>query len=488
LSTNYLRTYGEGNLGGLTVILRIVIVAALSIASILLWCLDVLRPWVIQPFPAHVARAAFAIVLLTAGGALVLRRPSKAAWGFFAFSLFGAGAPALAYALALPAVSLAGAVVFALFAMRTGALSGWRRAVEIAAYVWAALAVALGMWSMASTITGAVWPQWFAGASLAAQILAVLAAPLILADSCAGSGGADRERLRWMVTAFAVNACILPVVLAADQQTLAIVPHWLVAVLAAVDALVLAAALPYAVLKEPIVDVNVAISCALAWSLALAACAGAFVLLRHAPSVIAIPVALVIGILSASLYPRMQRTLERALLRERVKALAHLQIVINGMPHLASRDKIDRVTIEEPVHSLELEGGTLLWSRADGTLISRHEFGAAPPAFTAEHENALSACLQSEKRALRLNQHGWNTSTVAVPVFSHGLLVAAALYGLHENGTDFDVQEIKTLEALAAAAGEAYDRIDADALRAQVRELREELDEIRPARAARLQA
>jgi hypothetical protein len=338
------------------------------------------------------------------------------------------------------------------------------------------------LWSTASTFTGTAWPQWFVSGSLAVQILAVLAVPLILVDSYAASVGEKRERLRWMLTAFAFDACALPVVLAADQGMLARAPHWLVAVVAGVDALVLACAVPYAVLKQPIVDVNVAISRAIAFSAALAAGAAAFVLLRHSPTAIGIPAALAAGVLLTLAYPRVQRRLERALLRERGSALAHLQIVINGMPHLNSRDKIDRVAIEEPVHSLELVGGTLLWLRPDGTLVSRHEFGAAPPAFTAEHENALAACLQTEKRALRLNQHGWNTSTIAVPLFSHGRLFAVALYGLHENGTDFDAEEVRTLEALAAAAGEAYDRIDVDALRAQMRDLREELDEIRPAR------
>lgn len=463
-------------------ILRIVIVAVLSIAAILLWCFDILRPWVIQPFPVHIARAIFSIALLAAGGAVVVRRPSKAAWGFFAFSLFGAGAPTLAYALALPTAALAGAVVFALYALRPDDEPGWRRTAEVIVYVAAALALVLGVWSTAWAVTGGVWLRWFASASLGAQILAALAAPLILADSCAGSSAEDRERLRWLLTALTINACLLPLVFAADQEALTLLPHWLTAVLAAVDAAILAYAVPYALLKEPIVDVNAAISRAIAFAVLLAAAAAAFAVLRNAPAAIGIPVALAVGALLAGAYPRVRRTFDGSLLRERRRALTHLEMVTSGMPHLTSRDKVDRVTIEEPVHSLELEGGTLLWSRADGTLVSRHEFGAAPPAFTAEHENALAACLQSERRALRLNQHGWSTSTVAVPVFSHGALIAVALYGLHENGTDFGREEIGALEALAAAAGEAYDRIDVDAMRAQMRDLREELDEVRPAR------
>jgi hypothetical protein len=70
-----------------------------------------------------------------------------------------------------------------------------------------------------------------------------------------------------------------------------------------------------------------------------------------------------------------------------------------------------------------------------------------------------------------------------VPVFSHGDLTAIAVYGLHANGTDLDSEEIMLFELLAAAAGNAYDRLEAKSLREEVGDLRDEVRELRLTRA-----
>jgi hypothetical protein len=458
---------------------RIVIVAALSILWVLLWGLDIAHPWVIQPLPLHIARAVCALVLLLAGITVVLRRPSKAAWGFFAFSLFGVGAPAPAYAFALPAAASAGALVFALYLM-CEEVAVWRRTVEIVAYGLAATGVAVGAWSTLSAFSGGFWLQWFVSISWIVQACAAVVAPLVLLETCVRSNGETRERLRWVLAGFILNACVVPFILAADQGTLVVLPQWLIVVLSAADAIVIASTVPYALLKQPIRDVNVALSWVLTYAIFAAIAVGAvvashvFVQMRDG----AFALLGALGFLFGMVHTRVERWIERRLLRPRHRALEHLKMVIDAMPLVASRDKVDRLVIEEPVHSLALEGGTLLWCRADGTLSTRHEFGSAPPALTHQsHESALPACLQNKKETLRLNQHGWNSSALAVPLCSNGVLVAVALYALHENGTDIDRGEIAIVDALAAAAGEAYGRIEAIGLREEMRDLREEIDE-----------
>jgi hypothetical protein len=451
---------------------RILAVAALSIVWLLLWGIDFARPWVIQPLPLHVARAVFALVLFSAGVLVVLCRPSKATWGFFAFTLFGTGGPAIAYALALTAGSMAGALVFAVNVMTDDA-PAWRRTVEAVACLAAAGAISLGVWSAVSAVFGNVWPQWLPAISLVVQICAVVAAPLILAETCLRSSGEARERLRWVLAGFTINACMLPFILTSDQAALSAGPHWLIAVLSGLDAVVVALTVSYGLLKQPIVDLSVAISWLLTYAVFAVIVVFAFAFSRNTDLAIGFALALTLGFLFGSVNARVERSIERLLLRQRHGAREHLKMVIDAMPLVVSQDKVDRLTIEEPVHSLELEGGTLLWYRADGTLVPRHEFGRAPPAFTAgSHENALAACLQNERHALRLNQHGWDTSALAVPVFSNGTLIAIALYGSRRNGTDLDVEEIAIFETLASAAGTAYGRIHATALRAEVLDLR----------------
>jgi hypothetical protein len=60
-----------------------------------------------------------------------------------------------------------------------------------------------------------------------------------------------------------------------------------------------------------------------------------------------------------------------------------------------------------------------------------------------------------------------------------------ALYGLHRNGTDLDAEEIAYFDELATAAGYTYDRLEARTLREEVRQLQEEVSELRAGALAR---
>lgn len=95
-------------------------------------------------------------------------------------------------------------------------------------------------------------------------------------------------------------------------------------------------------------------------------------------------------------------------------------------------------------------------------------------------EDSLPAYLEGERAALRLNKHGWNVPLIAVPIFSHGDLTAIAIYGLHQNGAGLDGDEIALFESVAAAAGNAFDRLEARRLRDEVRELRLERVGVKP--------
>jgi hypothetical protein len=50
---------------------------------------------------------------------------------------------------------------------------------------------------------------------------------------------------------------------------------------------------------------------------------------------------------------------------------------------------------------------------------------------------------------------------LAIPIFLRARLEAVAVYGAHANGEDIDPDEAATLEALGAAAGVAYDHLEA---------------------------
>jgi GAF domain-containing protein len=112
--------------------------------------------------------------------------------------------------------------------------------------------------------------------------------------------------------------------------------------------------------------------------------------------------------------------------------------------------------IGEPVRAFDLTSGVLR-QNLNGHLEGMPDSGK------------LVAYLRGRRAPLRLDTPD---HALAVPVFSHGDLAAVAFYGVHRNGSDFDPEELGILAHLATAAGAAFDRLEAAALRAENQTLR----------------
>jgi hypothetical protein len=61
-----------------------------------------------------------------------------------------------------------------------------------------------------------------------------------------------------------------------------------------------------------------------------------------------------------------------------------------------------------------------------------------------------------------------------LPISVRHELDTIVLFGAHRGGEDFDPDELAWLSSLAAAAGAAYDHLEADALRQRLEHLRRE--------------
>lgn len=101
--------------------------------------------------------------------------------------------------------------------------------------------------------------------------------------------------------------------------------------------------------------------------------------------------------------------------------------------------------------------------------------------------NPLVLYLQSEQAGLRTSTVRGSTQmmpsgnahpVLALPILMRHRVIAIVLYGMHNTGADLDADEIRSLEALANAAGTAFAQVDAqhlrvtgDALRVRVRNL-----------------
>ncbi len=444
-------------------------------------------------------RMVFALILLAAGIALVLLRPSRATWGFFVFSAFNPsatintviwyGPPVYQIAMtvgsstAFSMASQLGALIFALYLLVKPPIARWRRITEALGYAVALSIAALATWE----IVGAVYYGTPLGA--AANVVSVLeiamtiVPPLLLLITYASSDASARERIRWVIFAFTVNAFVFGVMYFTSEVATVTIPYWLWGTLGGIDAFTVAFTVLYAVLKHHIIDINVAISRAVVYTVLSAIAVGAFALVdlfftravsaKNAGLMADIGLALVLGFFFNSMHARVDRLVDRVLFRNRHRAEEHLRTVIRAMPFTISDAQVDRLVVEEPVRSFALSGAVLFASDDNGTFELRHYFGVSPPRFSlTSREDALPLYLQGERCALRLNSHGWNVPAIAVPIFSHGDLTAICVYGLHENGTDLDNEESAMFEDLAAAAGNAYDRLEAKRLREEVREMR----------------
>jgi hypothetical protein len=445
-------------------------------------------------------RMVFVLILLAAGIALVMLRPSKATWGFFIFVALNAGAPVNAIIwLGPPAYQIAmgtwatigwslfsqlGAFIFALYLLVTPPIARWRRIAEITAYAITVATTGLSAWSVLSWTYRGVPLAAVNRITLGLEILAALAPPLLLAVTYASSSAATRERIRWVIFAFIVNAFVFMVVFVTGQGiTNLTIPYWLWSALAGIDTVILATTVLYAVLKHHILDINVAISRALVYTILSAIIVGAFALVdvffnrtvsaRSAGLIADIALALVLGFFFNSLHYRIDRFVDAVLFRQRHAAEEHLRTVIRGMPFTVSETQVDRLVVEEPLRSFFLTSAALFGCTDTGQFELRHAIGTSLAGLViASREDALPVYLQGERCALRLNKHGWDVAGIAIPIFSHGDLTAIAVYGLHQNGTDLDSEEIEMFEHIGAAAGNAYDRLEAQRLREEVRELR----------------
>lgn len=450
-------------------------------------------------------RMFFELILLGAGIALLLLRPSKATWGFFLYVAFSPGAPVNVItwlgpqtyqvvmtdiATTLFAIASLGAVIFALYLLVKPPFARWRRVAEAAAYVIVFATIALLTWMNVAFIYYGVWSDALNVLTFVLEMLLTAAPPLLLLLTYASSGAAVRERLRWVILGFAVTALSYGVLLFSAQSISPVaMPYWIWAAICGVNSFVLSTTVLYAVLKHHVLDINVAISRALVYTILSAIVVGAFALVdlffsrelsgRNAGLVADIALALVLGFSFNSLHARVDRFVDRVVFRARHAAEEHLRTLVRSMPFALSEEQVDGLLVAEPVRSFGLSGAAL-FGRDGETFTLRRRFGPSPPPFDiTSAEDSLPLYLQGERHALRMDTHGFDVAAIAIPVFSHSDLTAIALYGLHENGTDLDAGEIELFEDLAAAAGSAYDRLEAKSLRDEVRGLRDEVREMR---------
>jgi len=161
----------------------------------------------------------------------------------------------------------------------------------------------------------------------------------------------------------------------------------------------------------------------------------------------------------------------------RVDRFVDVALAADALRQLKSRDAVDRMLIEEPVRAFDLAFGVLARFDGDRLEVVRSAGAAIARGTAIENADRLASYVATRRQALTLRPHYWHSEvlcdhgvepSMAVPIFSHEDLTAIAFYAAHRNGTDFDGDEISLIERMADAAGAAYDRLEAKALRQQL--------------------
>lgn len=448
--------------------------------------------------PVIVLRQLAALLFLALGAFLVLRKPNKATWAFFIFSL-GGGAPINDFYLIGPtwwklvAFMWGGnlltwvppffGALFAVNLLHEGPLPAWRRRVEFAIYAVLLATIACGFvyftrfmlfginWERGDFIVDVLW------------LAAYVSIPVILVATYAESDARIRERLRWVIWAFGIAAVAVIVDSLGTQGNLGfyVTTYFEHSLLTLAYSLLPAAAVVYAVLKHRVMDVNFAISRAVVYAVLSTVIVGSFALvdLFFTSALSAgriglfadVGLALILGFSFNAIHARVDRFMDWLFFRSRHLAEQHVATVASAIPFARTQEHVNRLLINEPVRAFGLSNGILMRLQADGVLqfvhgaeSERHESPASDP-------ESLVAILKAQHKAWRLSDHHM---AVAVPIFSDTELEAIAFYAPHKNGTDIDGDELSLIERAAEAAGGAYARFRAATLRDRVTELEEE--------------
>lgn len=401
---------------------------------------------------------------------ILLRRTNRMTWGLFLYLVSVTdvniyefperAVPAIAFASDL--LSVAGTVGLVVFALRfpNDAPRGWRALIDRLAFPLAALfAIPNLAWDATSLLRGESPAAWMSyGSTLGALTLIVLAAATLVA-TYASSPREQRQRVQWVIVGI---LCTLLSLGSAWAR------YWSVAYpLASSDALLWTAtllyaaapfAIAYAVVRQRVFEISFVLGRTLVYTIVSATLFGFFALVEWLAGRLieqtGVAVAFVglaaIGVAFSldALYGRVEHFVERTLFRKRHQAERRLSEVAAGLPCAQSAAAVESALLAEPVRAYGLNGAKLFVRKGDDEY--RDGRAALDPSIALQ--------LQGRQRSLRISR---DDAVLAVPVLVRARLYGVVLYGPHRNGEDIDPDEASSLESVAAAAGVAYDHLEA---------------------------
>ncbi len=217
-------------------------------------------------------------------------------------------------------------------------------------------------------------------------------------------------------------------------------------------------AIAYAVVRQRVFDISFVISRALVYTILTGAIFSVFALVEWLAArlieqsgvtiVLVGLTAIGIALSLEATHARIEALVEGLLFRRRRLAERHLADVAAGLPFAENGAVVDEALAREPVEAYALTHSAIFKRNDAGDFIRGDE----------PLDAVVSLKLLGTRHAVRLNN---GDAALAVPIFVRSRLEAVAVYGPHSNGEDIDPDEAASLEAMCAAAGTAYDNLDA---------------------------
>ncbi|HKE37056.1 MAG TPA: PDZ domain-containing protein [Candidatus Baltobacteraceae bacterium] len=145
--------------------------------------------------------------------------------------------------------------------------------------------------------------------------------------------------------------------------------------------------------------------------------------------------------------------------------------------------------LDEPLEALELSSAALFKLDEDRNVYACAAMRSWPQdaMITISTDDVLIAQLRSEREPLALREIGWaheglpagaQAPVIAVPALARSDLYAFALYGGHRDGSALNSEERALLGALVASAAATFDHLDAQRAREEIADLRRRLSEV----------
>ena len=441
-----------------------------------------------------VLNVSFAAFILIAAS-LVLLRPSRLTWAFFAFAIAnGAGssvvlmnlglASEIAYRVWQMFVGTLGIIGFVTFASRfpSDQVRGWRRTLEASSVVLAGIFFIV---SVARFVRGMVF-----GYDSALEDAVVANIPVVgygmglfaFLSTYSAAPPEDRQRIRWVL--FGLTVGFGGTILAAFQSP----PVWAWNVIHSLG-VALPVTIAYTVVRHRVIDVNFLISRTIVYTGITAIVVVVFGIIdwffnrylsvAGAGTVAEVAAAIALGFWLQGIHARVDSFIDAVFFRRRHEAEVRLKRLAKALPHASSAGTVAESLVDRAADALDLTSAALFLRDGSGSYALTRTAGwdGAKAHSPVAPDDLLVIQLASEQQPLSLQNADYDKAwmpggrahpALAVPLSVRNELRGFTLYGPHMRGDDIDPDEVAVLGELSVGASAAMDHVEAAELRRKI--------------------